>query len=115
MLGDQIGEVKGKLTGQRVLDEEEEEGLPKIEYSFSANGRMKEVDITHMATFWSISRGNGVLYGEGQGVITTRDGSAEMATEIGRGLGQFTDGGKKLRFRGSFFLQSILDREVGFP
>jgi hypothetical protein len=28
MLGDQIGEVKGKLTGQRVLDVEE--GLPKI-------------------------------------------------------------------------------------
>jgi hypothetical protein len=49
MLGDQIGEVKGKLTGQRVLDVEE--GLPKTEYSFSANGRMKEVDITHMATF----------------------------------------------------------------
>jgi hypothetical protein len=94
MLGDQIGEVKGKLTGQRVLDIEEEQGLPKIEYSFSANGRMKEVDITHMATFWSISRGTGVLYGEGQGVITTRDGSAEMATEIGRGAGQFTDGGK---------------------
>jgi hypothetical protein len=52
MLRDQIGEVKGKLTGQRVLDIEEEQGLPKIEYSFSANGRMKEVDITHMATFW---------------------------------------------------------------
>jgi hypothetical protein len=54
------------LTGQRVLDVEEE-GLPKIEYSFSANGRMKEVDITHMATYWSIPRGNGILYGEGQG------------------------------------------------
>jgi hypothetical protein len=29
----------------------EEEGPPKIEYSFYANGRIKEVDITHMATF----------------------------------------------------------------
>jgi hypothetical protein len=44
MLGDQIAEVKGRLTGQRVLDVEG----PKIEYSFSANGRMKEVDITHI-------------------------------------------------------------------
>lgn len=40
MLGDQIGEVKGKITGQRVLGLEEG-GLAKIEYSFSANGTMK--------------------------------------------------------------------------
>ncbi|HZC50839.1 MAG TPA: hypothetical protein VE244_17450, partial [Nitrososphaeraceae archaeon] len=70
MLGDQIGEVKDKIIGQRVLDIEEGGGgggLPKIEYSFSANGRMKEIDITHMATFSTIPRGNGVLYDEGQG------------------------------------------------
>ena len=98
MLGEQIAEVKGKITGQRVLDAEG----PKVEYSFSANGKMKDVEITHMATFWTIPRGNGILYGEGQGVITTNDGQ-DMATEIGRGIGQFTDGGKKVRFRGSFF------------
>jgi hypothetical protein len=105
MLGDQIGEVKGKITGQRVLDIEGE-GLPKIEYSFSANGRMKEVEITPMGTFSTIPRGNRVLYGEGQEVITTRDSSAEMATEIGRGIGQFTDEGKKVKFRGSFFYRA---------
>ena len=59
MLGDQIAEVKGRLTDQRVLDVEG----PKIEYSFSANGRMKEVDITHITTFYTIPKGNGVLYG----------------------------------------------------
>jgi hypothetical protein len=53
-----------KLTGQRVLDLEE--GLSKID-----NRRIKEVDITRMATFWTIPRGDGVLYDEGQGVITT--------------------------------------------
>lgn len=112
MLGNQIGEVKGKITGQRVLDIEE--GLPKIEYSFSANGRMKEIDITHMATFSTIPRGNGVLYGEGQGVIITRDSSAEMATEIGRGIGQFTDGGKKVKFRGSFFYRASSTGKLAF-
>jgi hypothetical protein len=45
MLGDQICEAKGKLTGQRVLDAEG----PKIEYSFSASGTMKGVEITHIA------------------------------------------------------------------
>ena len=114
MLGDQIGEVKGKLTGQRVLGLEEGEGVPKIEYSFSANGTMKEVDITHMATFWTIPRENVVFFGEGHGVIITTDGSAEMATEIGRGIGRFTDGGKKVRFRGSFFYRASSTGKVAF-
>lgn len=39
MLRDQIGELKGKITGQIVLAPEEG-GLAKIEYSFSANGTM---------------------------------------------------------------------------
>ena len=63
MLGTQIGEAKGKITGERIVDAEG----PKIEYTFLASGRMKGVEITHMATFWTVSRGNGVLYGEGQG------------------------------------------------
>jgi hypothetical protein len=42
----------------------EEEGPPKIEYSFYANGRMKEVDITYMAMFWTVPRENGMLYGK---------------------------------------------------
>jgi hypothetical protein len=76
---------------------------------------MKEIDITHMATFWTIPRGNGVLHGEGQGVITTKDGSGEMATEIGRGIGKITDGGKKSTVSWFLFFQSIFNREVGFP
>jgi hypothetical protein len=36
MLGEQIGEVKGKSTGQRLLDVEE--GLPKIEHSLLTEG-----------------------------------------------------------------------------
>jgi hypothetical protein len=110
MLGEQIAEAKGKLTGQRVLDVEG----PKIEYSFLTNGRIKEIDITHMATFYSIPRGNGLLYGEGQGVIMTKDGSGEMATEIGRGIGQFTDGGKKVRFHGSFFYRTSSTGKLAF-
>jgi len=109
MLGEQICEAKGKLTGQRVLDVEG----PKIEYSFSASGTMKGVEITHIATFWTIPQGNG-LYGQGQGVITTRDGSEEMATETGRGIGHLTDGGKKVKFRGSFFFKTPSTGKLSF-
>lgn len=93
--------MKGKITGERVLDVEG----PKIEYSFSANGMTKGVDITHMASFWTIPRGNGVLYGEGQRLMTTTDGSGEFATEIGCGIRQLTDRGRKGKFRGSFFTE----------
>ena len=75
---------------------------------------MKEIDITHMATFWTIPRGNGVLHGEGQGVITTKDGSGEMATELGRGIGKITDGGKKVQFRGSFFFRASSTGKLAF-
>ena len=68
----------------------------KIAHSFSANGTMKGVEINYIATFWTIPQGNG-LYGQGQGVITTRDGSQEIATETGRGIGYLTDLDKKLK------------------
>jgi hypothetical protein len=37
-----------------------------------------------------------------------------MATEIGRGIGQFTDGGKKVRFRGSFFYRASTTGKLSF-
>ena len=77
MLGDQIGEEKGKITGQRVL--EIVNGVPKIENSMSIIGKYRGVETTEIGTYWCSSRPDGVMYGEGQGVITTKDGS-ETAT-----------------------------------
>ena len=105
MLGEQVYEAKGKLTGQRVLDVEG----PKID-TFSASGTMKGVEITHIATFWTIPQGNG-LYGQGQGVITTR---REIATETGRGIGHLVDSGKKVKFRGSFFYKTSSTGKLAF-
>jgi hypothetical protein len=110
MLGDQIAEIRGKVTGQRVLDAAEG---PKVEYSFTASGTMKGIEITHMATFYTVPKGN-ALYGQGQGVITTRDGSGEMATETGQGIGKFTDDGKKVMFRGSFFYKASSSGKLAF-
>jgi hypothetical protein len=45
-------------------------------------------------------RGN-EMYGEGQGVITTKDGQG-MATWTGQGIGRFNGPGK-ISFRGSVF------------
>lgn len=45
------------------------------------------------------------MYGQGQGVITTKDGK-EMATWTGQGIGRFTSPGK-MSFRGSLFFRTI--------
>ena len=88
MLGEQIYEHKGKIIGQRILDVSEEAGLPKIETTFSASAKVKGTDITDIGTYWSIIKPGAVLYGEGQGVYTTKDGSGEMATWTGQGVGR---------------------------
>lgn len=46
MLGDQIGEGKGNITSQRVLDVEG--GIPKMETSFSTTAKFKGIEATDM-------------------------------------------------------------------
>ena len=107
-LGDLFYEAKGKITGQRVLDTES----PKIETTVSYDGTMKsggnQVDVGHIATFSSSMRPgkDGAFFSEGKGVITAKDGSGEMATELGRGITRFVDGGKKIIGRGLFIFST---------
>ena len=67
MLGEQIGEEKGKVTGQRVLDIDES-GTPKIETTFSSNAKFKGIDTVNTVTYWTVPRPGGMLYGEAKGV-----------------------------------------------
>ena len=72
-LGDLIVEDRGNITGQRVLNVDG----PKIESSFSMTGRYKGEEGCDMSTYFSNMRqgeGGGLMYGEGQGVVTTNDG-----------------------------------------
>ncbi len=98
-LGDLMGEDRGKITGQRVLDAEG----PKIETSFTMSEKYRGEDGTDIGTYCSVMREGeeGTMYGEGQGVLTTKDGKG-MATWTGQGIGRFTSPGK-ISFRGSLF------------
>jgi hypothetical protein len=108
MLGELIGEERGKLTGLRVLPHEG--SGPKVEVSFQASGKILGIDSTDMGTYWSIVRqhGDGVLYGNGQGVVMTKSG--EMATWVGTGVGRFTGHGSGTLFRGSVYYQTSSER-----
>lgn len=115
-LGDLFYEAKGKITGQRVLDTEP----PKIETTVLYDGTMKcggnRVDVMHIATFSSSMRfgEDEAFYVVGKGVITAKDGSGEMATELGRGITRFVKGGKKITGRGLFIFSTRSTGNLGF-
>ena len=56
-----------------------------------------------MWTYWSMVRPDGVLYGEGQGILMTKDG--EMVTWRGQGVGRFKAGGG-VSWRGAVYYQT---------
>jgi hypothetical protein len=93
MLGEQLGEASGKVTGTRLL--RSEGPIPKQEVSFQGSGKMLTVDMNDFGTYFQVvSRPGGVLYGEGQVVIVTPDGDMALWTGfgVGRSTGRFPAG-----------------------
>jgi hypothetical protein len=99
MLGEQLGETKGKRIVRRVLSTEP----PAAEVSFEDSGTMSGVAVTGFGTYTSVVRTDGSAYGEGQGVIMTADG--EMITWKGSGLGKFGQGGA-VSYRGILYYRT---------
>ena len=104
MLGEQIGEVRGKVTGQRTLPFD---GGPRVETSFETSGTFYGVAVTMMGTYQSTVRPDGLLYGEcpHQGTIMTNDG--QVGTWSGAGVGKFTGEGSAVSFRGAVYFQTV--------
>jgi hypothetical protein len=102
MLGEKLGEETGKITGYRVRPSD---GMhPKVEVSFQAAGKLLGIDTTGMGTYQSVLGADGVLRGEGQGVIMTREG--DVITWIGQGVGRFTGQGSGSSWRGAIYYQT---------
>lgn len=86
MLGDQIGEETGKVTGFRVLDA----SGPNAEVSFQTRGSILGTAYQGRTTYTSTVQAGGFLFGEGHGVYMSGDG---MAVWKGQGTGRFNAGG----------------------
>ena len=106
MLGEQIGQETGQITGMRVLPGNG--GGPKVEVSFQASGTLLGVHGTNMGTYVSVTRPDGTLFGEGQGVVMTEDG--EMVAWQGAGVGRFTGHGTAVSWRGATYYQTTSER-----
>jgi hypothetical protein len=106
-LGEQFEESRGKVIGQRVLNVE---GILKTETSFAMEGNYRGTPCTDLGTYSAVLR-EGVLHGEGQGIVTSKDGQG-MASWTGQGVGRFTGPGK-VSFRGSLFFRTPSASEGG--
>jgi len=95
MIGDLIGEFKGKTTGVRVLSE------GKVETSDQGSGKILGIEATIMDTGVGTPMPNGVLMGEANGIINTVDGEAVMIKISG--IGWSTGKGWKVSYRGASF------------
>ena len=90
MLGEQLGEASGTVTGVRVLGAESEDH--KMEVSFRGRGEMLGVGITDMGTFVQTVRPDGILSGEDSNVLMLTD-DGEMVAWKGFGVGRPTGPG----------------------
>jgi hypothetical protein len=99
MLGEQIGEEKGRITGRKVLSTDP----PRMEISFEAEGTLLGVANKNLGTYWSQLRPDGTMYGEAQGILMSQDG--DVATWKAQGVGQFGKNGA-VSYRGALYYQT---------
>jgi hypothetical protein len=100
MLGEQIGEEKGKVSTRRVLSID---GGSKIEVSFEATGKLLGVEHRSIYTYLMSARPDGSLHCEAQGTHVGAGG--ERATSKAQGIGRLLDGGA-VSFRGAQYFYS---------
>ena len=98
MIGEVIAEFKGKGTGIRVLAD------GKAESSNAGSGSILGKEATLMDTVVLTFMPNGVMMGEGNGMIMTAEGDVVMAKF--NGIGWSTGKGLKTSFRGACYFMT---------
>src|SRR6476661_3983910 len=83
-------EEKGRITAQKEI------GGDKTQMTFSSNGTFKgNIEVTNSGDFVTVSKGNKGTLAQGQGVVTTKDGS-EKASYTFLQVGKTTEEGKSV-------------------
>ncbi len=102
MLGDQLGEVRGEVSGFRVL---KTDTGPRIETNFEGKGKFCGQDVTEIVTYWATPRMDGTFYGGADGLIVTQD--TQNALYTGNGVGCMKGKNLAASWRGAAFYQSM--------
>ncbi|MFF8376257.1 hypothetical protein ACF07V_09040 [Streptomyces sp. NPDC015661] len=101
MLGEELGTITGETTGIRVLSTDG--GHAVTETSVQATGTLLGAAVKDMATYESVLRADGTLFGEGQGITMTQGG--DTITWHGTGVGRFNGSGG-VDWRGALFYET---------
>ena len=103
MLGEQISETNGKRVVRRVISVEPQ----TVEVSFEDSGEVLGIPVTGMGTYTAVVRGDGAIFGQGEGLNVTQDG--EGLTWTGAGMGKFGAGGA-ISHRGMLFFRTTSEK-----
>lgn len=101
MLGEMLGEEKGKVTMHRVVRSRGRGH--KVEVTMQTTGTLAGAEMHNLGTYNSTMRPGGFLFGQGQGIIMTRDG--ESISWVGQGTGKMKPGGG-VSFRGAVYYET---------
>jgi hypothetical protein len=81
---------KGKITGQKDI------GDNRSQIAFSGEGAVKgNIEVTNSGDFIEVRKGNNVTHAQGQGVLTTKDGSEKVSYTF-HAVGNITKEGKPI-------------------
>ena len=83
MLGEMLGELNGKIVGQRIIPGYHMGGPLKLESTMETKGKILGQEVTFLATFWMMERPQGGMLAMGQGVLMTKDGGKAMVRGSG--------------------------------
>ena len=87
-------------------------GGNKTQVTFSANGTFKgNIEVTNTGDFVSMSKGNKGTSAQGQGVVTTKDGS-EKANYTFLQVGKTTEEGKPVLRGCAVWIQTLLASSI---
>ena len=110
MLGEQIEELRGKITGQRVLSVEP----LTIETSVSSSGTIRGIQVTQLLTFLGTPATTpGVIHGKGGGIIMMAGSAEETAIFRGEGIGRINPSGGT-KWRGAIFFTTSSTGRLAF-
>jgi len=102
MLGEILFEERGRTSGVRVISSDANETT--LEVSLQTEGRILGVEQRSMWTYLSRTRSDGSIYGEGKGIMTTKDGDVIRMEGVGAAPGMSGDG--SIRYRCGLHFQT---------
>ena len=82
MIGEMVGELSGKVIGQRLVHHWG--GPMKIERTIEAKGNIHGIDVSFLATTWASERPHGGMFVKGHAMMMTMHG--EKAEGQGSGV-----------------------------